>query len=48
MKRIPEAELRLQYREFNIRLENLSKMKGSKNLSRLQILEKFVSPKEHL
>ena len=48
MKRIHEAELRLQYREFNRRLEELSKMKGSKNLSSLQILGKFVDPKENL
>ena len=48
LKRIPEAELRLQYREFNRRLEELSKMKGSKNLSSLQILGKFLDPKENL
>ena len=48
LKRIPEAELRLQYREFNRRLEELSKKKGSKNMSSLQILGKFLDPKEKL
>ena len=35
LRRIPEAELKLQYREFNRRLEELSKRNGSKKMSSL-------------
>jgi hypothetical protein len=48
LRRIPEDELRLQYREFNRRLEEFSKKKGSKTMSSIQILGKFLDPKEKL
>ena len=42
----PEAEMRLQYREFIRRLGEVGKEKGSAELTSIQIIAKFLDPKE--
>ena len=44
----PEAEMRLQYREFIRRLGEVGKEKGSAELTSIQIIAKFLDPKEDL
>ena len=46
--RVPEAEMRLQYREFIRRLGEVGKEKGSAELTSIQIIAKFLDPKEDL
>ena len=44
----PEAEMRLQYREFIRRLGEVGKEKGSAELTSIQIIAKFLDHKEDL
>ena len=48
LTRVPEEELRLQYREYCRRLEQVSKRRGGMELSSKEIFSLLLNPKENL